>query len=298
VPGSLPSAPSARWEPESGQWLDANATNGDLFGQSEPYSGRWPTSGTTLSGVLYPLGTPEHRTSVPGSSSQPGPLLLTPTSQLATNGGSQPPDKRREGGHGPTLADQVETELAGQRRLPTVSARDWKSGQSNLMGRGSRPLNEVIVNEVAPRLLPTPQATDSQGGPRALPERRTSRGKDHGPRLRDVAPALLPTPGASDWKGPGGTQGRQRNGRPRPAGDMDLPEAIGSLLPTVTASPSGRTGEQHMRMRRKMGRRTPSQLEAAVQLIGETTSPPSAGGKPSSAGPRPVQLSLDEPGAC
>jgi hypothetical protein len=35
-------------------------------------------------------------------------LLKTPTSQLAANGGSQHPDKRREGGHGPTLADEVE----------------------------------------------------------------------------------------------------------------------------------------------------------------------------------------------
>jgi DNA (cytosine-5)-methyltransferase 1 len=35
-------------------------------------------------------------------------LLKTPTAQLAVNGGSQHPDKRRAGGHGPTLADQVE----------------------------------------------------------------------------------------------------------------------------------------------------------------------------------------------
>lgn len=82
-------------------------------------------------------------------------LLKTPTAQLAVNGGSQHPDKRREGGHGPTLADQVE------------------------------------------HLLPTPNATDSQGGPRALPEKRTRQGKDHGPRLRDVAPTLLPTPDAT-----------------------------------------------------------------------------------------------------
>ena len=35
-------------------------------------------------------------------------LLLTPTAQLAVNGGSQPMDKRKAGGHGPTLADQIE----------------------------------------------------------------------------------------------------------------------------------------------------------------------------------------------
>jgi len=36
------------------------------------------------------------------------PLLKTPTAQLAINGGSQHPDKRKAGGHGPTLADEIE----------------------------------------------------------------------------------------------------------------------------------------------------------------------------------------------
>ena len=57
-------------------------------------------------------------------------------------------------------------------------------------------------------LLPTPNATDGQGGVRALPERRTHGGKDHGPRLCDVAPTLLPTPTVSD----------ARNGRNATAG--------------------------------------------------------------------------------
>jgi hypothetical protein len=74
----------------------------------------------------------------------PGPLLKTPTSQLAINGGSQHPDKRKTGGHGPTLADEVE------HLLPTPAARDWKSGESNLIGTNSRPLNEVVVNLLPP----------------------------------------------------------------------------------------------------------------------------------------------------
>jgi DNA (cytosine-5)-methyltransferase 1 len=39
-------------------------------------------------------------------------LLKTPTAQLAVNGGSQHPAKRKAGGHGPTLADEVEHLLA------------------------------------------------------------------------------------------------------------------------------------------------------------------------------------------
>lgn len=48
-----------------------------------------------------------------GSTSEPPlPVLRTPTAQLAVNGGSQHPDKRKAGGHSPTLADQVEHLLA------------------------------------------------------------------------------------------------------------------------------------------------------------------------------------------
>ena len=66
-------------------------------------------------------------------------LLKTPTAQLGVNGGSQHPGKRRAGGHGPTLADQIECEL-----LPTPAARDYRSGQSNLIGTNARPLSEVV----------------------------------------------------------------------------------------------------------------------------------------------------------
>jgi hypothetical protein len=84
-----------------------------------------------------------------------GELLKTPTAQLAINGGSQHPDKRKAGGHGPTLADQVE------HLLPTPAARDWKSGQSNLIGTNARPLSEVVEMT----LLPTPAAHDSGNTP-------------------------------------------------------------------------------------------------------------------------------------
>lgn len=50
-------------------------------------------------------------------------LLKTPTSQLAVNGGSQHPSKRKAGGHGPTLADEVE------HLLPTPSASVANDGE-------------------------------------------------------------------------------------------------------------------------------------------------------------------------
>ncbi|MGW1275555.1 DNA (cytosine-5-)-methyltransferase [Streptomyces tsukubensis] len=49
-------------------------------------------------------------------------LLKTPTSNLATNGGSQHPLKRKDGGHGPTLADEVEWLLPGGAHFGEIPA--------------------------------------------------------------------------------------------------------------------------------------------------------------------------------
>jgi hypothetical protein len=61
-------------------------------------------------------------------------LLKTPTAQLAVNGGSQHPDKRRAGGHGPTLADQVEHSL-----LPTPMVGDAKMARNSTATRYRTP---------------------------------------------------------------------------------------------------------------------------------------------------------------
>ncbi|MCC9707112.1 hypothetical protein E4N62_18650 [Streptomyces sp. MNU76] len=75
--------------------------------------------------------TSAHLTAANGSFSPPGPpgerpLLKTPTSNLGSNGGSQHPDKRKQGGHGPNLADEVEHLL-----LPTPKASDGIKGSPN-----------------------------------------------------------------------------------------------------------------------------------------------------------------------
>jgi DNA (cytosine-5)-methyltransferase 1 len=98
----------------------------------------------------------------------------------------------------------------------------WRAGRP--AGNGAVRERIADLGIVAEHLLPTPQATDRSGGPRALPETRTHRGTDHGPRLRDMAPALLPAP---------------------------------------TSDVSGRTGEQHMGMRHSIECAAPSQLRAA-----------------------------------
>src|SRR6185312_5944032 len=98
--------PTARWNPARGVW-ETSATS-LLCEHSGLYSEIWPTSGSMRNGSVYPPPTPEsgHPTNGGASSSPPGPLLKTPTAQLGVNGGPQHPDKRKAGGHGPTLEDE------------------------------------------------------------------------------------------------------------------------------------------------------------------------------------------------
>lgn len=92
-------------------------------------------------------------------------LLKTPTAQLAVNGGSQHPEKRRDGGHGPTLADEIE------HLLPTPTAVRYGSNKSPSPGAAVRPGLDSIS-----ALLPTPLASDGiHGGPH---QRRGSNGGD------------------------------------------------------------------------------------------------------------------------
>jgi len=76
----------------------------DLFyGQQAVWSEIWPASGMTRSGVLSELPT-----SAPLTSERVCSLLATPQANLGSCGGSQPPEKRMEGGHSVSLADQIE----------------------------------------------------------------------------------------------------------------------------------------------------------------------------------------------
>jgi hypothetical protein len=155
-------------------------------------------------------------------------LLKTPTAQLAVNGGSQHPDKRKAGGHGPTLADQVEHEL-----LPTPAARDWKSGQSNLIGTNARPLNEVVEMSLLPgggNLLPTPRATDgTNGGP-------NQRGSSGDLMLPSAVTHLLPTPSVAD-----GTGGHKSRSGDR-SGELLLPGIVRELSAATRPQCDGTSG--------------------------------------------------------
>lgn len=139
-------------------------------------------------------------------------LLKTPTAQLAVNGGSQHPYKRRAGGHGPTLADQVECEL-----LPTPRATDGTKGGPNQRGSSG----DLMLPSAVMGLLPTPRASDT-----GTPGRRASEG--FRPPLSQV---LLPTPMAAD----GERQSlKMPRGNPTLTGAlMRLPSLDGNLPPVA-----------------------------------------------------------------
>ncbi len=74
-----------------------------LSGRQAVWSETWPALGMTRNGVLSALPT-----SAPLTSESVCSLLATPQANLGSCGGSQPPEKRREGGHSVSLADQIE----------------------------------------------------------------------------------------------------------------------------------------------------------------------------------------------
>lgn len=150
-----PPVPLATWNSARGVWETPQASL--LCAHSVPYSAPWPTSGSMRAGVCFAPLTSEPRTVENGSSSPPGPpdgspLLKTPISNLGANGGSQHPEKRKQGGHGPNLADEVEW------LLPTPKASDGTKGSPNQRhGNG-----DLTLPSAAARLRPTPDAAPAR----------------------------------------------------------------------------------------------------------------------------------------
>jgi len=99
-------------------------------------------------------------------------LLKTPTSQLAVNGGSQHPDKRKAGGHGPTLADEVEHLLP----TPTVVMNDgeqpvtWLARRERILAKGINGNGMGMPLPIALLLLESGASTEppSTGGNESL----------------------------------------------------------------------------------------------------------------------------------
>lgn len=118
--------PIVVWNPARDVWELPGVTS-LLCEHWAVYSAIWPASGSMRNGAA--CGRPTWARPIRATASSS--LLKTPTAQLASNGGSQHPDKRRAGGHGPTLADEVEHLF-----LTPVAAEGIKP--SNTMGVARR----------------------------------------------------------------------------------------------------------------------------------------------------------------
>jgi hypothetical protein len=176
-----------------------------------------------------------------------GPVPLLPTPAAGNfNDGETPAAaaarrarelaKRYNGNGG---GEQLAPVVAALELLPTPTAADGER-TSLTYPRG----NETLAGA----LLPTPSARDQKGPGTGYAGRVRADGRVRGEgdaTLPMAVGALLPTPGATDGKGSAGTGWRPRDGRPRPASDADLPEAV-SLLPTprVADGISGTPGQR------------------------------------------------------
>jgi hypothetical protein len=195
--------PLATWNSARGVWETTQPSL--LCGHLVPYSAPWPTSGTTRGGSCYAPPTSEPLTGASGPSWPPGPpdpLLKTPTSNIGSNGGSQHPAKRKSGGHGPNLADEVEW------LLPTPKASDGIKGSPNQRGNG-----DLTLPSAAASLLPTTGASRI-----TTPSGRSSRSW-RPPRSAVVLPLWSQAPPEAEEATGGGdrTAPPSPDGKPSPA---------------------------------------------------------------------------------
>jgi hypothetical protein len=219
-------------------------------------------------------------------------LLKTPNANLSTNGGSQHPDKRKEGRHGPTLADEVEHLLPTPLVNNSKSARTMTSGGQRQGGghsgppgldetaqllAGQRPANLPPADSLPERtralvehLLPTPQASDDRAGAESTAARPSG-----AKGTTNLAGALLPTPTATDAKG---SRGSTRDGVPySPTSGTTLTDATERLLPNPKATDGTKGGPG------QRGSSGDLMLPSAVQLMiptgGDHTAPSSDDGR-------------------
>lgn len=152
----------ATWNTARDAWEKPD-TEGLTCGHLAVYSATFPTSGSMRNGEVFERPKWEPAISDTASSS----LLKTPTQQLGVNGGSQHPDKRKAGGHGPTLADEVEHLLLPAPKLfRTPCAAEAEGGPRNPDRPGATMRLSDQVREESGRglLLPTPSACVANDG--------------------------------------------------------------------------------------------------------------------------------------
>lgn len=127
-------------------------------------------------------------------------LLPTPAANIASNGGSQHPDKRRAGGHQPSIQDVAEHLLP----TPMVGSTS-PAAHGQISGDYRRRMDEALA------LMPTPRAADSTGVRGRTPNRSDAANAKAGLTLTDACQDTFGpyAPAIHRWE--------QALGRPAPA---------------------------------------------------------------------------------
>lgn len=161
--------PFATFDPVSSSWRTCEASSPT----SEPYSGRWPSSGTMRNGRCFERPRSGHRTSARGSSSWP-----TPVTKDHQRGEVQTPPKK---GQTRSLSHAV--------NWPTPLARDGK-GAITYSREGGDDLVTAVRKAAAK--WPTPVTTDAKGARRST-ARNEHWQANEGTTLTDAI-RMYPTP--------------------------------------------------------------------------------------------------------
>lgn len=157
---SEPSDPDTCWLKTSGGYFQRT-----LDGHLEEYCETWPSSGTMRGGRCFPQqplvrrisgkecslwrtpnatdgtnGGPNARDSSGAPHLSAQVMWRTPQARDGDPRGQQSPEKRLEGGHSVSLAEQV--------KWPTPTSRDWKSGSTVSDYGNSRPLSEHVSGQL------------------------------------------------------------------------------------------------------------------------------------------------------
>ena len=233
-PSSLESL--AYYDPDTSSWRTFQACLLSMTGvPSEKFSGTFPRSGMTRSGMLFRRSRSVPHTFVTGSS-----LLPTPRAEKTTEENPETWLKRHERGDvaTPPLALAV-------RMLPTPTATPYGSNQGGgSTGREGKPKRPSLAQLVKGKLFPTPTAADAKRGPDLTRKNREGSGGDdlttrvarelwptptvtgnnnkseYGPKAGDglahaVRKSLWPTPTSRDWKDTPGMATEGPDGRNR-----------------------------------------------------------------------------------
>lgn len=290
--GSTMPEPFAYFDPDSCSW---KMCQGSLLEASGESCTTWPRQGTWDLGFAWELPT----SGPPTDASESSSLLPTPSAYEST-----PTDE---------YSEEVREHLLDTHRRLYLPGRKWHSQRT--------------LSRMAGALLPTPGASDENGGEGPTRDARRVAGTTGGPTLKDIG-HLLPTPTTQDGANTGGPSQSERNTPPLNAvaptllptpsasdgtgGRIDNPETVESgkrpsgakaeltlrsaivhktdLLPTPTSQDARQNA-----LNEAEAQRNPNTMWATMNRVssGAHTGQPSSDGRPSSADVHPDQLTIE-----